>query len=553
MKQWWQLNRWWVMGLMIFYAATTIPFASRTPYNWDAAQFVLGIEHFSVHMHQPHPPGYPLFIALGKIVSLVFAPNTALVMISAGFGAISVVLLYLLILDLWPERRALAAVITASWIINPLFWLYRELALTYTVDAAAVLAMAWLAWRTRRYRHHRYLLAGVMVVTIAAGFRPSLLVLLSPFFIYQVWFHKRNWRWLVQTASIGLICFLAWFIPLVMMAGGWQQYHLDSTKLYSTVSEQTSILARAPFTNIRLQVELLLTTVLEAWNVMLLPIVMSVIGTMRFIWRRGFKAAWRIARPYLLWLSVWVLPAFFVYGLVHLGQLGYMLYFLPLGYIACAPAWLWLSQRVRLTPLLFGLVFIAHAMVFLWLRPTYAHPEFIPRNDAEEVRQRFARQWPNAFKMNRHVIAEQDQKHLAYRAVLKNYDPARTIIMSGRNVTYTSPLNGLTIRNDELFRELSVMVPQYRMLELGPGRDYFLDATNFTLATTYEQTITVPTTTRYVIFALHVLPSEHQPAGLILERQRLEGTPYYYYLGIMDKPWQWLGYTIQYDSIRTSP
>ena len=33
----------------------------------DSVNFALGVRHFDVAQHQPHPPGYPLFIALGKV------------------------------------------------------------------------------------------------------------------------------------------------------------------------------------------------------------------------------------------------------------------------------------------------------------------------------------------------------------------------------------------------------------------------------------------------------------------------------------------------------
>ena len=37
----------------------------------DAVNFALGVRDFDVARHQPHPPGYPLFIALGKAATPV--------------------------------------------------------------------------------------------------------------------------------------------------------------------------------------------------------------------------------------------------------------------------------------------------------------------------------------------------------------------------------------------------------------------------------------------------------------------------------------------------
>ncbi|MGA7615908.1 MAG: hypothetical protein WBX15_12095 [Thermoanaerobaculia bacterium] len=54
-----------VVGISRFAAA------AATPWDWDEIQFMSGVRNFDVTLHQPHPPGYPLFIALGKLFRLV--------------------------------------------------------------------------------------------------------------------------------------------------------------------------------------------------------------------------------------------------------------------------------------------------------------------------------------------------------------------------------------------------------------------------------------------------------------------------------------------------
>ena len=39
----------------------------RTLEDLDSVNFAMGVESFDVPAHQPHPPGYPVFILLGKI------------------------------------------------------------------------------------------------------------------------------------------------------------------------------------------------------------------------------------------------------------------------------------------------------------------------------------------------------------------------------------------------------------------------------------------------------------------------------------------------------
>ena len=46
-------------------------FLPRTLEDLDSINFALGVRHFDVAQHQPHPPGYPVFIALGKMSTAV--------------------------------------------------------------------------------------------------------------------------------------------------------------------------------------------------------------------------------------------------------------------------------------------------------------------------------------------------------------------------------------------------------------------------------------------------------------------------------------------------
>ena len=47
--------------------AAHLPALPPTLEDLDSVNFALGVRHFDVAQHQPHPPGYPIFIALGKL------------------------------------------------------------------------------------------------------------------------------------------------------------------------------------------------------------------------------------------------------------------------------------------------------------------------------------------------------------------------------------------------------------------------------------------------------------------------------------------------------
>src|SRR5262245_11276013 len=48
------------------YVAAHLPSLSPTLEDIDSLNFALGLRHFDPALHQPHPPGYPVYIALGR-------------------------------------------------------------------------------------------------------------------------------------------------------------------------------------------------------------------------------------------------------------------------------------------------------------------------------------------------------------------------------------------------------------------------------------------------------------------------------------------------------
>ena len=56
-------------------AASRFLAMARSMWDWDEALFSLGMRSYDVTLHHPHPPGFPVYIAIGKILRLVFASD----------------------------------------------------------------------------------------------------------------------------------------------------------------------------------------------------------------------------------------------------------------------------------------------------------------------------------------------------------------------------------------------------------------------------------------------------------------------------------------------
>ena len=62
----------WLLAL--FCAGTRFLAMARTLWDWDEALLCLGMRSYDVTLHHPHPPGFPVYIALGRIVQTII-PN----------------------------------------------------------------------------------------------------------------------------------------------------------------------------------------------------------------------------------------------------------------------------------------------------------------------------------------------------------------------------------------------------------------------------------------------------------------------------------------------
>ena len=57
------------LGLALVTLLSRWPYRARMLYNWDAVQFALALREFDVAKHQPHPPGYLLYVLLGRLLN----------------------------------------------------------------------------------------------------------------------------------------------------------------------------------------------------------------------------------------------------------------------------------------------------------------------------------------------------------------------------------------------------------------------------------------------------------------------------------------------------
>ncbi|MHB8792144.1 MAG: protein O-mannosyl-transferase family [Thermoleophilia bacterium] len=218
--------------------ATRTPLISDTLYNWDSVNFALGLENFSVAEHQPHAPGYILYIALGRVLqALLGDPNNALVAISIFGSAAAVAVIYLVGNSIFNRTTGIVAAVLLMF--SPLAWFYSEIALPYGFKMLLVMLATWLIYEL--IFHKRYPVVSAFALGVAAGFRQDVLIFLGPLWLYGTLRIDRR-TMLLAWGALG-VSVLAWLAPLVYMAGGISTYRQITNEQYTTGVRPSSVFA----------------------------------------------------------------------------------------------------------------------------------------------------------------------------------------------------------------------------------------------------------------------------------------------------------------------
>lgn len=299
-------------------------------FDHDSVQFALGVLHFDLAAHQPHPPGYPLYLGLLKLLAALGVPPLAgMVALSIAAATAGAYCFALVAARLAGAERAAGAALLAGalYAFNPLLWFYGELPLVYAVEGGLTAVLAWAALGMADGRR-RFLVACVLFAA-AGGVRPSTLVLLFPLFLWGLWRAWRRggfltWKLTVAGAALGAAVCVAWLTPLALAAGGLAAYREISGQHFATLLPVTSVVYGAGFAALAHNVEVLVKWALQG----LLPAAAAVLVAWAAAPRRvgdGLRLAFARAG----FLAVWALPPILFFALFHVTKAGYTLIHLP--------------------------------------------------------------------------------------------------------------------------------------------------------------------------------------------------------------------------------
>ncbi|HEY6359545.1 MAG TPA: DUF2723 domain-containing protein [Vicinamibacterales bacterium] len=257
------------------FVAAHIPSLSPTLEDIDSLNFALGLRDFDPALHQPHPPGYPVYIALGRASYAVVSRATPSLdrlatealslsiwsIVAAAISIIAAASFFRALLrldrdsglairdsdvrssevrDSNPESRTgapaarlvrggvaipspetwAAALLAAS----PLFWMTGLRPMSDMPGLAAALVALMLAAKALADR--RWLPWAALVAGLAAGIRLQTVWLTLPMLAVAMIFQRGAGTWWLLSRPLAALAAggLAWAIPLIAASGGVAGY-----------------------------------------------------------------------------------------------------------------------------------------------------------------------------------------------------------------------------------------------------------------------------------------------------------------------------------------
>jgi hypothetical protein len=298
-------------------------YRARYLYEWDSVQFALSIKKFDITWHQPHPPGYILYVAVIKLANfIVNDPNLSIIFSNILFGIITIIVFFKLC-QLFFRNNHIALLTTLLLVVNPIFWFYGSTATIYTTEALISTLVGYAFFRSLSSPGLRIFLFSTFLLGFLGGFRQTSILLLAPLWIYISICKIRNIKDFIKTIALLIISISTWAIPTIINTGGLDNYLNVSRGLTGSSSEKVNT-----FFGDYINYLIVNFSNFSIWFLQgITPIGLGVIflAIIYHLGEPGFKGFLKKKAVFLL---LWIAPSFIFY-LLYLEKPGYLLTIIP--------------------------------------------------------------------------------------------------------------------------------------------------------------------------------------------------------------------------------
>lgn len=294
-----------VIFVFILRLAFTIDFLE----DWDSVQFALALHDYSIVSHQPHPPGYPIYILLGRFINIFFSNDIkTLTFISALFSSLSIIPLFFLAKKIFNQTTAILTI--SFFVFIPLVWILSEVALTDIPGLFFIITVAYLIYITKNNNTNFILVS--LLSGLILGFRTNnISIIISLLFL--VWLHRRDIKLALLSFTFFLCGIAIWLIPLIIITG-LNQFLFS----YSVITKY--VIWHDIFLGNNLGIKSIVKIKLEQfWYLLKISYspLFSLISLITFIYIYAQRKKWRLFEYQFLgiWIIAQLIPQFTVFNL----------------------------------------------------------------------------------------------------------------------------------------------------------------------------------------------------------------------------------------------
>ncbi len=326
-------------GLALACAAVLLSrllFLPQTLEDIDSTNFARALADYDPALHRPHPPGYPVYVALAKAVRLVVPDPPRTLAVLSGLAQAG------LLFALLPLFRALttpaiALAATLLTLANPVLWFNGSRPMSDSVGLLFIVATQALLLDA--LRDPRRLWLASLLVGLTPGARLQSLALTAPLWLLVL--ARSPGRRLAAMGGAALGAAL-WTFPVIAFSGGLDRY---MAVFNDTIGQAVAFEPLLSGFTINRAARALKLALLEPWAQPALG------GLVLGLSALGFVAT-ALRRPAALGLSLLAFAPYFLAHVLmqHVETTRYTLPYLPLLGLLTAEGLAAASDRLRLPP-----------------------------------------------------------------------------------------------------------------------------------------------------------------------------------------------------------
>jgi hypothetical protein len=299
------MTRLWRPLALGAYAALLYLTAPAWPDDWDGVGFLESIGRFDLARFQPHPPGYPVYVALLRVAALgARSPMGACILVAVASGVVATALAWDAARSMAGERAAWAVATMVG--ITPLAWRACN---GVGSEAPALACAAACAWGLTQVQRTRW--AGALVLGLGVGLGLGVRLSWAPLYLGALVLPPRAARG--RTWAACALAVTAWTVPLAWVVGPSRLVALTAAHFAGHAARWGGTIATEPG-RVRL-VWLARDLFVDGFGAgfdalglglglaLLLALALGLIAWRRARWR-GWLPAAVVAVPYAVWIAL---------------------------------------------------------------------------------------------------------------------------------------------------------------------------------------------------------------------------------------------------------